>query len=45
MAISQPKPMNPFIGRWRITSMSDWDQGFIDEDEEGYIEFDQKGSK
>jgi len=36
------KPMNPFAGRWRIASMSAWDQDFIDEEEGGYIEFDQK---
>ncbi|MFZ4079766.1 MAG: hypothetical protein ACOYKN_00970 [Pirellula sp.] len=33
---------NPFTGRWRIVSMSAWDQEFIDEEEEGYFEFDQK---
>jgi len=32
---------NPFTGRWRITSMSQWDQDFIDEEEEGYIKFDK----
>ncbi|WP_373652944.1 MULTISPECIES: hypothetical protein [unclassified Schlesneria] len=30
---------SPFTGRWRIVSMSAWDQEFIDEEEEGYIEF------
>ena len=35
---------NPFTGRWRIVSMSAWDQGFIDEEEEGYFEFDQKNN-
>jgi hypothetical protein len=24
--------------------MSDWDEEFIDEEEEGYVEFDQKGN-
>jgi hypothetical protein len=33
---------NPFTGRWRIISMSAWDQEFIDEEEEGYFEFDDK---
>lgn len=32
---------NPFTGRWRIVSMSAWEQGFIDEEEEGYIEFEK----
>ena len=35
---------NPFTGRWRITSMSAWDEDFIDEEEEGYFEFDGKGN-
>jgi len=34
---------NPFAGRWRIVSMSAWEQDFVDEEEEGYIEFDGKG--
>lgn len=38
------KKPNPFTGRWRIVSMSAWDQEFIDEEEEGYFEFDQKDS-
>lgn len=39
MAKSKPKPSSPFTGRWRIVSMSAWEQDFIDEEEEGYIEF------
>jgi hypothetical protein len=38
------KPPNPFTGRWRIVSMSAWDEDFIDEEEEGYFEFDLKDS-
>jgi len=37
------KKASPFTGRWRITSMSAWDQDFVDAEEEGYIEFDGKG--
>ena len=44
MAKTKPKPPSPFAGRWRITSMSAWDQDFIDEEEEGYFEFDGKRS-
>lgn len=33
-----------FTGRWRIVSMSAWDQVFIDEEEEGYFEFEQNDS-
>lgn len=44
MAKAKPKPTNTFAGRWRIVSMSAWEQDFIDEEEEGYFEFHQKGS-
>lgn len=43
MAKSKPKPLSPIAGRWRIVSMSAWEQDFIDEEEEGYFEFDDKG--
>lgn len=33
------KAANSFVGRWRIVSMSLWDEGFINEEEEGYFEF------
>jgi len=33
------KPPNPVAGRWRLVSMSAWDKDFIDEEEEGYFEF------
>ena len=36
------KTPNPFSGRWRIVSMSQWDQDFVDEEEEGYFEFRSK---
>jgi hypothetical protein len=38
----KPKP-NPFAGRWRIVSMSAWEQDFIDEEEAGFIEFGKRG--
>ena len=44
MPKSKPNPPPPFAGRWRITSMSAWDQDFVDEEEEGYFEFDDRGS-
>ena len=37
------KKDNPCVGRWRIVSMEQWEQDFIDEEEEGYFEFDNKG--
>jgi hypothetical protein len=38
------KPTNPFGGRWRIVSMEQWDQDLVDEQEEGYFEFNDKGN-
>jgi len=43
-AKSKPNPTNPFTGRWRIVSMSNWDVAYINEGEEGYFEFDEKGN-
>ena len=37
------KSQNPFTGRWRIVSMSAWDQDYVDEEEEGFFEFDDEG--
>ena len=39
----KPKPESAFTGRWRIVSMSAWDEDYIDEEEEGFFEFDVKG--
>ena len=38
----QVKTSNPFLGRWRIVSMEQWDQKYVDEEEEGYFEFTGK---
>jgi len=35
------KNNNPSLGRWRITWMENWDQDFVDEEEEGYFEFEK----
>jgi hypothetical protein len=42
VAKTKPSLSSPFTGRWRIASMSAWEQNFIDEEEEGYIEFRDK---
>jgi hypothetical protein len=44
VAKTEHKPPSPFTGRWRIVSMSAWDKTFIDEEEEGYFEFNGTGS-
>jgi hypothetical protein len=41
--MAKAKPKSPFSGRWRILSMNAWDQDYIDEEEEGYFEFDETG--
>ena len=38
--MAKSKQPNLFVGRWRIVSM---DQDYVDEEEEGYFEFDAKG--
>ena len=37
------KAPTPFTGRWRITSMSAWEDDFLDEEVEAYIEFNNRG--
>ena len=34
---------NEFDGRWRITWMDQWDQDYVDQEGEGFVEFDPKG--
>lgn len=34
---------HPYEGRWRITWMEQWDQEYVDEEVEGFIEFEPKG--
>ena len=41
--MSPKKASSPFTGRWRITSMTAWDQDFVDEEVEGYFQFSEKG--
>jgi hypothetical protein len=38
------KKTSPFTGRWRIMSMSAWEDDFLDEEVEAFMEFDGKGS-
>ncbi|MGL4462621.1 MAG: hypothetical protein ACRC1K_10730 [Planctomycetia bacterium] len=37
--MAKAKSANPFIGRWRITEMDQWDQDYVNEEEDGYVEF------
>jgi hypothetical protein len=38
--MAKARPINPFVGRWRITHMDLWEQDFVDAEVEGYFEFD-----
>jgi hypothetical protein len=38
------RPLNPFTGRWRIVSMSAWEDDYLDEEVQAFIEFEEKGS-
>ncbi len=37
-----PKSKSPFTGRWRIVSMSAWEDDYLDEEVQAYIEFKEK---
>lgn len=39
----QRKPKNAFIGQWRITLMSAWEDEYLDAEVVAYIEFDKRG--
>ncbi len=43
MGKKKSKPESQFVGRWRIVSMSQWEDGYLDEEVEAYIEFDDRG--
>ena len=38
------KKKSQIVGRWRITSMTEWDQDFVDEEVPGYFEFRKGGT-
>ncbi len=40
----QGKRGSGLIGRWRITWMDAWDQDFVDEEVEGFFEFNRNGT-
>jgi hypothetical protein len=43
MAKKKSEPESSFVGRWRIVSMSQWEDEYLDEEVEAYIEFDDRG--
>jgi hypothetical protein len=36
---AKPKPVSPFLGRWQIVSMSAWDEDYLNEELQAFIEF------
>lgn len=44
MAARTKKPSAPFIGRWRIVEMEQWDHEFIDLEGPGHITFAKGGN-
>src|SRR4051794_4553205 len=43
MAKKKSKPKSPFLGRWRIVPMRTWDEDYLNEEVQAFIEFDDKG--
>jgi hypothetical protein len=43
MAKKKSEPKSPFVGRWHIVSMSMWDEDYLNEEVQAYIEFDDRG--
>ena len=43
MAKKKPKLVSPFHGRWHIVSMTEWDEDYLNEEVQAFIEFDDKG--
>jgi hypothetical protein len=37
------KSQNPFLGLWRIVSMDQWEQDYVNAEDQAYIEFDESG--
>src|SRR3954468_14925105 len=37
------KPKSPITGRWRIVSMSAWEDDYLDEEVQAFFEFEETG--
>jgi hypothetical protein len=42
--MAKPKPTSSVTGRWRIVSMSAWEDDYLDEEVQAFFEFDEQGS-
>ncbi len=43
MGKKKPKPESPLHGRWRIVSMSAWEDEYLDEEVQAFFEFEETG--
>ena len=43
MARAKRKPDSPFVGRWHIVSMTEWDEDYFNEEVQAFIEFAPDG--
>ena len=43
MGKATPKPKSPITGRWRIVSMSAWEDDYLDEEVQAFFEFEETG--
>lgn len=41
--VKRMKSPNTIVGRWRIVSMSAWENEYLDEEVEAFLAFDRKG--
>jgi hypothetical protein len=41
--MAKSKPQSPFTGSWQIVSMSAWDEDYLNEEVQAFIEFDKTG--
>jgi hypothetical protein len=44
MAKKKSKPRPPFLGRWRIVTMSAWEDEYLDEEVQAFFDFKETGS-
>jgi hypothetical protein len=42
--MAKTKSSSAFVGLWHIVSMSEWDEEYINEEGQPFIEFEKKGS-
>ena len=42
--MAKRKPKSPIEGRWNIVSMTEWDEEFLHEEVQAFIEFSSKGN-